>query len=309
MVRYLKEKGLWVRGVDIVHPEYWDTAADEFLVLDLRRWDNCLAATKGIRHVYTFAANMGGIGFIQNTGHDAEIMRDNVLINTHVLDAAREEGVERLFYSSSACVYPTFKQEETDIQGLKECEAVPADPDNDYGWEKLYTEILCKAYARDYGLVTRVARFHNIFGPYGTWDGGREKAPAAMCRKAAEAEPDGEMEIWGDGKQTRSFCYIDDCVEGVHRLMHSDVDEPLNIGSDEMVTIDELADMAIRLSGKRIAKKHDLSKPQGVRGRNSDNALIKEKLGWAPTTRLKDGMARTYPWIKEQVKARRAVIR
>lgn len=303
MVKYLKEKGYWVRGVDVVHPEHWETKADEFLVLDLRRWENCLRASQGMKHVYTFAANMGGIGFIQNTGHDAEIMRDNVLINTHVLDAARETGVERLFYSSSACVYPTFKQENADIPGLKESEAVPADPDNDYGWEKLYTEVMCKAYTRDYGLVTRVARFHNIFGPYGTWTGGREKAPAAMCRKAAEAEDGDVLEIWGDGKQTRSFCYIDDCVEGVYLLMHSDVDEPINIGSDEMVCIDELADMAIALSGKNVTKKYDLTKPQGVRGRNSDNTLIKEKLGWTPGTALKDGMAMTYPWIEAQVKA------
>jgi nucleoside-diphosphate-sugar epimerase len=306
MVRYLKEKGYWVRGVDVVRTEYWDTAADEFLLLDLRRWDHCLQASKGIEHVYTFAANMGGIGFIQNTGHDADIMRDNVLINTHVLDAARECGAKRLFYSSSACIYPTYRQEDPNNPGLKESHAMPADPDNDYGWEKLFTERLCKAYERDYQLVTRVARFHNIYGPYGTWSGGREKAPAAMCRKVAETPDGGTIEIWGDGKQTRSFCYVGDCVDGVYRLMHSDVTEPLNIGSDEIVTIDGLADIVMSLSGKRLNKSHNAAQPQGVRGRNSENTLIKQRLGWAPSTSLRDGLAQTYPWIAEQVQRARA---
>ena len=303
MVRYLNDLGYWVRGVDINHPEYQDTVADEFMILDLRRWENCQKATEGIDHVYSFAANMGGIGFIQGTGHDAEIMRDNVLINTHMLDAALERGVERFFYSSSACVYPSYRQEEADITALKESEAFPADPDSDYGWEKLYTELLCKAYARDYGLTTRVARFHNIYGPYGTWEGGREKAPAAISRKVAQTPDGGSVEVWGDGKQTRSFCYIGDCVEGVYHLMHSDIDEPLNIGSDEMVTIDELTDIAIAISRKTLAKHYDTSKPQGVRGRNSDNTLIQEQLGWAPSTSLREGMKKTYAWVESQVKA------
>ncbi len=301
MVQYLAKHGCWVRGVDLVPPEFMPTAANEFLQLDLRRRENCLEATKGIEEVYTFAANMGGIGFIQRTGHDAEIMRDNVQINTHMLDAAREHGIRRLFYSSSACVYPTFRQERADISGLKEGDAVPAQPDNDYGWEKLFTEILCRAYTRDYQLITRVARFHNIYGPCGTWVGGREKAPAAICRKVAETPDGGSMEIWGDGLQTRSFCFIDDCVEGVFRLMHSAVDEPINIGSDEMVTVNQLADLAIAASGKRIQKRCDLTKPQGVRGRNSDNTLIRQKLGWAPSTSLRAGIAKTYPWIAAQV--------
>ena len=242
---------------------------------------------------------MGGIGFIE-TVH-AEVMHDNVLINTHMIEAARKNGVQRYFYSSSACIYPTYRQRETDVPGLKEGDAYPADPDNEYGWEKLFTERLCAAYTADYGLETRVARYHNIFGPYGTWRGGREKAPAAMCRKVAETSDGGTMEIWGDGNQTRSFCYIDDCLEGTYRLMRSDRREPLNIGSDEMVTINELADIAMGLAGKKLKKEHQMDKPQGVRGRNSDNTLVKKVLGWAPSTSLKEGMAKTYPWIAEQV--------
>jgi len=295
LVNFLAAKGYWVRGVDIVESAYMAVAADEFLLLDLRRWENCLAVTERIDEVYSLAANMGGIGFIE-TVH-AEVLHDNVLINTHMLEAARQRGVARYFYSSSACVYPTYKQTETDIPGLKEDQAYPADPDNEYGWEKLFTERLCAAYLGDYGLQTRVARFHNIYGPEGTWDGGREKAPAAMCRKVAEAPDGGTIQIWGDGRQTRSFCYIDDCLEGIHRLMRSDVRIPLNIGSDEMVTINELADIAIALSGKRLRKEHQLNKPQGVRGRNSDNTLIRQVLGWAPSIPLREGMARTYPWI------------
>lgn len=300
LVNYLAKKGYWVRGVDIVKCEYMDPAANEFLLLDLRRWENCLRATRGIDEVYSLAANMGGIGFIE-TVH-AEVMHDNVLINTHMLEASRQNGVQRYFYSSSACIYPTYRQKETHIPGLKENEAYPADPDNEYGWEKLFTERLCAAYLADYGLETRVARFHNIFGPCGTWKGGREKAPAAMCRKVAEALEGGLIQIWGDGKQTRSFCYIDDCLEGVYRLMRSDYRKPLNIGSDEMVTIDELADIAIELSGKSLKKEYLLDKPQGVRGRNSDNTLIKKVLGWAPSISLREGMAKTYPWIEEQVR-------
>jgi len=299
LVNFLAKKGYRVRGVDIVKCEYMEPDADEFMLLDLRRWENCLAATKDIDEVYSLAANMGGIGFIE-TVH-AEVMHDNVLINTHMLQAALENEVKRYFYSSSACIYPTYRQKETEIPGLKESEAYPADPDNEYGWEKLFTERLCASYTADYGLETRVARFHNIFGPEGTWQGGREKAPAAMCRKVAETPDGGTMPIWGDGQQTRSFCYIDDCLEGVYRLMRSDRREPLNIGSDEMVTINELADIAMALAGKKLNKEYQLDKPQGVRGRNSDNTLIKEVLGWTPSISLREGMARTYAWIAGQV--------
>ena len=303
LVNFLAKKGYWVRGVDIVKCDYMEPDAEEFHLLDLRRWENCLAATKDIDEIYSLAANMGGIGFIE-TVH-AEIMHDNVLINTHMLQAALENNVKRYFYSSSACIYPTYRQEETEIPGLKEAEAYPADPDNEYGWEKLFTERLCASYTADNGLETRVARFHNIFGPYGTWQGGREKAPAAMCRKVAEIPDGGTMPIWGDGQQTRSFCYIDDCLEGVYRLMRSDRREPINIGSDEMVTINELADIAMGIAGKKLEKEYQLDKPQGVRGRNSDNTLIKEVLGWAPSISLREGMSKTYPWIAEQVKKAR----
>lgn len=302
--RFLRDKGYWVRGVDIKNPEFMDTAeiADEFALLDLRRWDDCLKATQGMDQVYTLAANMGGIGFITDT--KAEVMRDNVLINTHMLDASRESGVRRLYYSSSACIYPTYRQEEADVQALKETDAYPADPDNEYGWEKLFTERLCRAYYLDYGLETRVGRYHNIYGPHGTWDGGREKAPAAVCRKVAMAEDGGEIEVWGDGKQTRSFCYVDDCLEGTYRLMQSDYREPLNIGSDRLVTVDDLIDIVEGIAGKRMTRRYDTSKPQGVRGRNSDNALVNEVLGWGPRISLEEGLAKTYRWIDEQVRAR-----
>jgi len=304
LVNFLTDKGFWVRGVDIEKCEFMETRTDEFLLLDLRRWENCLKATEGMDEVYTLAANMGGIGFIE-TVH-AEVMHDNVLINTHMLEAARRNGVKRLFYSSSACVYARYRQENPDVTALKEADAYPADPDNEYGWEKLYTERMCAAYLADYGFETRMARFHNIFGPYGTWAGGREKAPAAMCRKVAETLDGGVIKIWGDGKQTRSFCYIDDCLDGVYQLMHSDYKEPLNIGSDELVTINELADIAMALAGKSLKKEYELDKPQGVRGRNSDNTLIKQVLGWAPSISLREGMAKTYPWIAEQVERARA---
>lgn len=299
LVNYLSRKGYWVRGVDVVHSEFMTPDYDEFRQLDLRRWEHCLKATEGIDEVYSLAANMGGIGFIE-TVH-AEVLHDNVLINTHMLEAARQHGVKRYFYSSSACIYPTYRQGDTHCPGLREDEAYPAAPDNEYGWEKLYTERMCAAYRRDHGLETRIARFHNIFGPYGTYQGGREKAPAAMCRKAAEVEDGGTFEIWGDGKQTRSFCYIDDCVEGVYRLMRSDHREPLNIGSDELVTIEDLADIALALAGKRVVKRHLTDKPQGVRGRNSDNTRLRKVLGWVPQVTLADGMARTFPWIEAQV--------
>lgn len=301
LVNFLSDKGYWVRGVDIKYPEFMQAGGDEFRILDLRRWDNCLQATRDIEEVYNLAANMGGIGFI--TAVKTEVMRDNVLINAHMLEASRQNKVGRFFFSSSACVYPTYKQEQPDIPGLKEDEAYPADPDNEYGWEKLFTERLCKNYMLDYGLETRVARYHNIFGPYGTWDGGREKAPAAICRKVAQAANGGGIELWGDGKQTRSFCYIDDCLEGTHTLMNSDYREPLNIGSDRMVTMDELADIVIEISGKALEKTHDTTKPQGVRGRNSDNTLVRKVLGWQPRVSLEEGLRSTYLWIRSQVEA------
>jgi len=299
LVKYLKKKGYWVRGVDVVKSQYMDVPADEFLLLDLRNRQNCLKVCEEVKEVYSLAANMGGIGFIETV--KAEIMHDNVLINTHMIESARIQGVSRYFFASSACIYPTYKQTDANVTPLKENDAYPADPDNEYGWEKLFTERLCQDYYEDYSLETRVARFHNIFGPFGTWDGGREKAPAAMCRKVALAEDPGVIEIWGDGKQTRSFCYVDDCVEGIYKIMQSDCHEPLNIGSDRMVTIDELADIVIQISNKKIKKQYDISKPQGVRGRNSDNELSKSVLSWEPIISLEKGLEITYQWINSQV--------
>lgn len=300
LVRFLKNKGYWVRGVDIKYPEFSPKdEANEFLLLDLRDLNNCLKATEGIDKVYTLAANMGGIGFI--TEVRSEVMRDNVLINVNMAEAARQNKVKRLFYSSSACVYPTFKQTDSNVIPLKETDAYPSDPDNEYGWEKLFSERLYQNYSKDYGLDVRIARFHNIYGPEGTYDGGREKAPSAITRKVVLAKDGESIEIWGDGKQTRSFCYIDDCLEGVYRLMESDFKEPLNVGSDRLVTIDELADMAISISGKKIGKKYNTSAPQGVRGRNSDNTLCKKVLNWEPKISLEDGMEKNYRWIESQI--------
>ncbi|HTH51943.1 MAG TPA: NAD-dependent epimerase/dehydratase family protein [Pyrinomonadaceae bacterium] len=300
LVTFLKNKGYWVRGVDIKEPEFSSTDADEFLLLDLRRWENCLTATQSIDEVYALAADMGGMGFISS--HHAQILHNNSLINIHTLDAARENGVKRYLYTSSACIYPEHLQTDANVTPLKESDAYPAFPQDAYGWEKLITERLCTHYADDYGIETRIVRFHNIFGPLGTWDGGREKAPAAMCRKVALAKATGvhEIEIWGDGEQTRSFCYIDDCLEGIYRLMRSDHREPLNLGQDRMVTINELADIVANAAGITIEKKH-VDGPQGVRGRNSDNSLLREVLGWEPQVSLEDGIARTYTWIESQV--------
>jgi len=300
LVSFLGDKGFWVRGVDIKRPEFGENAADEFLLLDLRKWENCLEATEGMDEVYNLAANMGGIGFI--TQVKAEVMWDNVLINTHMLEASRVNRVKRLFFSSSACIYPTYKQDSPDVLGLKESDAYPADCDNEYGWEKLFIERLCQNYYFDYGLETRIARFHNIFGPEGTYDGGREKSPAAICRKVAVAEDGGKIEIWGDGRQTRSYCYIDDCLEGFYRLMQSDFRNPVNIGSDRMLSIDELADIIIEISGKQLTKTYDLTKPQGVRGRNSDNTLQRKVLNWSPQVSLEEGLENTYKWIEAEVK-------
>jgi len=303
LVTYLKERNYWVRGADLKYPEFKETDADDFLQVDLRRWENCLAATQGVDEVYALAADMGGMGFI--SAHHAEILHNNSLINIHTLDAARENGVKRYLYTSSACIYPEYKQMETNVTPLKEDDAYPAQPQDAYGWEKLIVERLCTHYREDYGIDTRIVRFHNIFGPHGTWDGGREKAPAAMCRKVAMAKLTGNhsIDIWGDGKQTRSFCYIDDCVEGLHKLMQSDFHEPLNLGQDRMVSIDELADIVAAIAGIEIKKNH-IDGPQGVRGRNSDNTRLRQVLGWSPEISLEQGLRITYDWIEKQVSAR-----
>ena len=289
LARKLYLKGNHVRVVDVKFDDYiQERYFSEKLNMDLRVWENCLAATRGVDKVYNLAANMGGIGFITDVG--AEVMHDNVLINTHMLEASRQNKVKRFLFSSSACVYPTFKQTDPHVEGLKEEDACPADPDNFYGWEKLYTEKMCEAYQRDYKMDIRVLRYHNIYGPEGTYKGGREKSPAALCRKVAEATDPGEIIVWGDGKQTRSYCYIDDAVNGTMKLMESDITQPINIGSDRLVTIDELADIIIKISGKRITKKHDKTAAQGVRGRNADLTLVKKALHWEPKISLEEGL-------------------
>ena len=298
----LVSDGYWVRGVDIKYPEYEPTRAQSFEILDLRRWSDCLQATREIDEVYNLAANMGGIGFIET--NKAEITRDNSLINLHMLEAARVNQVSRFLFTSSACVYPGYRQDTPDVMPLAEEHAYPADAEDGYGWEKLFTERLCRHYTEDYGLETRVVRFHNIFGPLGTYDGGREKSPAAFCRKIAMAADNDSIEVWGDGKQTRSYCYIDDCVEGICRLMRSDHGEPLNLGQDRLISVDELVDMVAAAAGKSIKKEYDTSKPQGVRGRNSDNSRLRSVLGWVPQTSLERGIEITYRWIREQLEAR-----
>jgi len=303
LVTYLKGQGCWVRGVDVKRPQFAPTEADEFELLDLRRWSNCLQATRGIDDVYALAADMGGMGFI-SSNHSA-ILHNNVLINTHTLEAARLNEVNRYLYTSSACVYPEYKQSEADVTPLKEEDAYPAQPQDAYGWEKLISERLANHYNEDHDISTRVVRFHNIYGPLGTWEGGREKAPAALCRKTAEAKLNGQntVEIWGDGEQTRSFCYIDDCVEGIYRLMESGYEQPLNLGRNRMVTINKLVDIIADAAGIEVKKKH-VKGPQGVRGRNSNNTRLREVLSWEPSTPLEDGIARTYKWIEEQVSER-----
>jgi nucleoside-diphosphate-sugar epimerase len=305
LVTFLKQRGYWVRGVDLKHPEFAPTEADEFELLDLRRRDSCLQATRGIDHVYALAADMGGMGFI--SANHVQILHNNALINFHTLEAARLNGVSRYLYTSSACVYPEYLQERTDVTPLKEEDAYPAQPQDAYGWEKLIVEKLCEYYQAETGIETRTVRFHNIFGPLGTWDGGREKAPAAMCRKIAVAKLTGnpQVEIWGDGEQTRSFCYIDDCLTGLYKLMQSDYGQPLNLGQDRMVTINQLADIVADVAGTSIVKQH-VPGPQGVRGRNSDNTRLKEVIGWAPEISLEEGLARTYAWIEKQVQRKLA---
>ena len=301
LVRFLKYKGYWVRGVDLKYPEFSDTDADEFEILDLRRWDNCLQATRNVEEIYALAADMGGMGFISK--YHAQILHNNILINSHTLEAARINGIKRVLYTSSACVYPEFKQMEADVTPLKEEDAYPAQPQDAYGWEKLVSELTCQYYSEQYGLETRIVRFHNIFGPEGTWDGGREKAPAALCRKIAVAKlsDNPEIEIWGDGEQTRSFCYIDDCITRLYKLMLSDYADPLNLGQDRLVTINELADMIAEIAGINIVKNH-IAGPQGVRGRNSDNTKLKQALDWEPEISLEEGLDYTYKWIAGEVR-------
>jgi nucleoside-diphosphate-sugar epimerase len=302
LVSFLRKQGYWVRGADLKLPEFCSTDANEFEILDLRLLEDCTQATRSVDAVFALAADMGGMGYI--SANHARILHDNSLINLHTLEAARRNGVQRYLFTSSACVYPEYRQQNTDVIPLREGEAYPADPQDAYGWEKLITEQLCTHYRRDYGMQTRIVRFHNIFGPLGTFDGGREKAPAALCRKIARAKLAGnpEIEIWGDGEQTRSFCYIDDCVLGIHKLMNSSFNEPLNLGQDRMVSINELAAMIADIAGIEVNIRH-VHGPQGVRGRNSDNSLLREVLQWEPQISLEEGLAKTYAWIEGEVAA------
>ncbi|MGN6380493.1 MAG: NAD-dependent epimerase/dehydratase family protein [Gaiellales bacterium] len=300
LVTAMKTRGYTVRGVDLKHPEYSSSDADEFVVADLRDPASAAEVMDGIEQVYALAADMGGMGYISS--HNAEILHSNSLINLNTVEAARRAGVRRYLYTSSACIYPEYLQTDADVKPLREEDAYPAQPQDGYGWEKLVAELLCRYYREDHGLDTRMVRFHNIFGPLGTWDGGREKAPAAICRKVAVAKLTGDprVEIWGDGEQTRSFCYIDDCVEGLYRLMQSEYHEPLNLGQDRLISINEMARLVAGIAGTEIELVH-VDGPQGVRGRNSDNTRLREVLGWEPEITLDDGLARTYQWIEKQV--------
>ncbi len=299
LVKRLKAEGYWVRGVDIKEPEFEASEADEFQLLDLRFWHNTLQATSQMHQVYNLAADMGGIGYI--TAQLADIARNNILINAHMLEASRLNGIKRYLFSSSACVYAGYRQNSADVTPLREEDAYPADPEAGYGWEKLFTEQLCHYYLHDFGFETRVVRFHNVYGPLGTYEGGKEKAPAAICRKVALASDEGEIDIWGDGLQTRSFMWISDCVEGLLRLMASNYREPLNLGTEELVTVDQLVDMICEIADKKLVKRHDLTRPQGVRGRNSDNSRLRTVLGWEPQTKLRDGLTITYQWIEQEL--------
>ena len=301
LVKRLKAEGNWVRGVDIKLPEYEPSAADEFEVLDLRHYENCLLATRGgVERVYNLAADMGGIGYI--TANLADISRNNILINVHMLEASRQNAIQRFLFSSSACVYAQSKQRSPDVTPLVEEDAYPADPEPGYGWEKLFAEEMGKYYRHDHRLATYAVRFHNVYGPLGTYDGGKEKAPAAVSRKVALARDGGEIEIWGDGEQTRSFMYVDDCVEGLIRLMASEHHDALNLGTDRLVTINELVDLVSAVANKRLIKRHDLTKPQGVRGRNSDNTRLNRVLGWEPKITLEEGLKVTYKWIENELR-------
>lgn len=305
LVKRLKKEGFWVRGVDLKYPEFAETHADDFVIGDLREQDVCRnVLDQSFDHVYQLAADMGGAGYIFTGENDADVMHNSAIINLNIVDLCKKHKVGKVFYSSSACMYPEHNQMDPDNPKCSEDSAYPANPDSEYGWEKLFSERLYLSYARNYGLNVRVARFHNIFGPEGTWDGGKEKAPAALCRKVAQSEEGGVIEVWGDGLQTRSFLYIDECVEAVRRLVDSDFEGPVNIGSEEMISINNLAKLIIDISGKNITLKN-IDGPTGVRGRNSDNALYKEKIGWEPTALLKEGISKTYGWIAEQVAAKK----
>lgn len=308
LVRKLKEEGHWVRGVDLKYPEFSKSAADDFVIGDLRSGHVCrnifeigaIPPWQTFDEVYQLAADMGGAGYIFTGENDAYLMHNSAQVNLNIAEQCIRNKIDRVFYSSSACIYPEYNQLDPDNPDCSEESAYPAAPDSEYGWEKLFSERLYLSYARNYGLNVRIARYHNIFGPEGTWTGGREKSPAALCRKVAEAKDGGEIEVWGDGKQTRSFLYIDECVEGTLKLMRSNFSEPVNIGSDEMIAINDLAKMVIGISGKNISIKN-IDGPLGVRGRNSDNKLIKENLGWCPMQPLRVGIEKTYSWINKQV--------
>lgn len=305
LVKRLKREGCWVRGADLKYPEFSKTHADDFIIGDLRDPSVCRQVVdRYFDEVYQLAADMGGAGFVFTGENDADIMHNSALINLNMLKVCQKNNIKRIFYSSSACIYPDYNQQDTENPNCSEDSVYPANPDSEYGWEKLFSERLYLAFSKNYGLEVRIARYHNIFGPEGTWGAGREKAPAAICRKVAQVQDGGKIQIWGDGKQTRSFLYIDECLEGTLRLTRSDFIGPFNIGSEEMVTIDALAEMVIKISGKRLTIEH-IPGPQGVRGRNSDNKLIYQKLGWKPGLPLFDGVKKTYMWVEEQVKKAR----
>lgn len=302
MVNRLKMEGFWVRAVDLKYPLFSETKADDFIQGNLRDPLLCRdAIDQKFDEIYQFAADMGGAGFIFTGENDADIMQNSAMINLNVLEACLRRNSKRIFYSSSACIYPEYNQLDPANPNCEESSAYPANPDSEYGWEKLFSERLFLAYAKNHGFISRIARYHNIFGPEGTWQGGREKAPAAICRKIALAENHDVIEVWGDGKQTRSFLFIDECIEGTIKLMRSNCKVPINIGSEEMVSINQLVDMVASIANKRITKNYILDAPQGVRGRNSDNTLIKKELGWAPENSLKTGLEKTYNWILEQI--------
>jgi GDP-D-mannose 3',5'-epimerase len=299
LTTHLVGAGHWVRGVDLAHPRYGSTNAHEFQRLDLRSLDACLQATRDVDVVYALAANMGGIGFIET--HKAQITRDNTLIDLHTIEAARRQRVQTFLFASSACVYPGYRQQDSTARALREEDAYPAEAEDGYGWEKLYMERVCRHYWQDYGLDTRVVRLHNVYGPLGSYDGGREKSPAAICRKVVMATNPGTIEVWGDGQQQRSYCYVDDCIEGLVRVMRSDHREPLNLGTDRLVSINDLVAMVATIAGKTISTRHNLARPQGVRSRNCDTTKLGEILNWKPMTPLERGLAITYRWIASRL--------
>jgi len=300
LVKFLEKKKYWVRAVDVKKPEFEKTTANEFKLLDLRKLEACRKACKNMDEIYHLAADMGGIGYI--TANHASIFRNNSLINMNMLEAARENKAKKYLFTSSACVYPQYLQNKIDVKKLEEKDAYPADAEPGYGWEKLFAELACQYFMEDYKLKTYIIRFHNIFGPLGTYESGREKSPAAICRKIALAKKEDKIEIWGDGKQTRSYCYISDCVEGIYRLMQSDHHQPINLGQDRLITINELVDIIAKIAEKKISKRYNLSKPQGVRGRNADITLMKKILNWEPRVSLEEGLKSTYEWISRQLK-------